>query len=485
VKTATQRRLTGLSAKLFILTTLIISIVVATLVWISISSVHELSKDLISQMTMSKLKGDLFSSKEMLAKLHGSFTLADGKLVDANGKLLDGNFELVDTIEAKLGTVATVFTSTGDDYVRTVTSIKNEKGERVVGTKLGTQSAAYSPIRSGTDYYGEATILGTRYFTAYSPLKSDDGAIIGIFFIGVPVSQAEADASAHINLITIKIILASVAILLLALLAILQFAQRQIIKPLASAVRHIETVAQGNLTDEIPHGIVERKDEIGDLVRSIDSFTHELRRIVSDIIQASAEVSSGSQQLSETAQDLSKGAADQAASVEEISASIEEMSATVSHNTDNSAATEKIALTSAEEAARGGKAVANAVVAINQIAEKIRIIDEIARQTNLLALNAAIEAARAGEAGKGFAGRRERSAQARRTESARLERDRRALGGNGGERHRGGKHHRVPGSEHPQDRRARAGNRGFVKGTAHRRRADQLRDGPARQRNTA
>ncbi len=41
--------------------------------------------------------------------------------------------------------------------------------------------------------------------------------------------------------------------------------------------------------------------------------------------------------------------------------------------------------------------------AMQTIAEKISIIEEIAYQTNLLALNAAIEAARAGEHGRGFA----------------------------------------------------------------------------------
>jgi methyl-accepting chemotaxis protein len=79
------------------------------------------------------------------------------------------------------------------------------------------------------------------------------------------------------------------------------------------------------------------------------------------------------------------------------------MSANIKQNADNAIQTEKIAIKSSEEAHEGGSAVAQTVTAMKQIAEKINIVEEIARQTNMLALNAAIEAARAGEHGKGFA----------------------------------------------------------------------------------
>src|SRR6202007_1874730 len=64
---------------------------------------------------------------------------------------------------------------------------------------------------------------------------------------------------------------------------------------------------------------------------------------------------------------------------------------------------DKIASKASEDAQQSGEAVIRTVSAMKQVAEKINIIEEIARKTDLLALNAGVEAARAGEHGKGFA----------------------------------------------------------------------------------
>ncbi|ASR09177.1 methyl-accepting chemotaxis protein [Rhizobium leguminosarum bv. viciae] len=244
---------------------------------------------------------------------------------------------------------------------------------------------------------GANTVSVTAARAAANDIDSTLSEILALEKQRMKAADDDADAQ-YAATRTMMMAVAAVALLVAAITAF--WIASTISKGLSRANAVVREVSEGDLTKMAD---ITSRDEIGELLGNVNTMIERLRGVVADALSAADNVSSGSQELSASSEQVSQGATEQAASAEEASASMEQMAANIKQNADNAAQTEKIARQSAKDAEMSGEAVTRAVDAMRTIAQKIGIVQEIARQTDLLALNAAVEAARAGEHGKGFA----------------------------------------------------------------------------------
>ncbi len=245
------------------------------------------------------------------------------------------------------------------------------------------------------DLVGEAR--GKTYFDRFRGIMAD--------FVDEEQALMEQrqDANAGTVRTTITSIIASiiaaVIIGVFILVVVTRGVQNQLGADPAIVAEIVEKVAGGDLTMTFDT----RGKAAKGLFAAMKGMVEKLNQIVADVQGAGGNVASGSQAMSSSAEEMSQGASEQAAAAEQASSSMEQMVANIQQNAGNAVETDKIAVKAAEDAQESGQAVAEAVTAMQEIAKKVAIIEDITRQTRMLSLNATIEAARAQEHGKGFA----------------------------------------------------------------------------------
>jgi len=237
--------------------------------------------------------------------------------------------------------------------------------------------------------------MGKDLFTCVTPVRVGTSETPWSLCVVVPRDETLSEA----NTLLIKAL--SVGVIGIIILSFLiYFLADNFIKPVFKAVELAKKIASGDLTSVIH---VDRKDELGILQDSLNTMQEKLILMVNELQTASSNIAGASQQINSTAQELSSGANELASSTEQVSSTMEEMVSNIEQNSHNAEQTDKIAILVAQDAVKVRKASEESMVSIRYIADKIKIINDIAFQTNILALNAAVEAARAGEHGRGFA----------------------------------------------------------------------------------
>ncbi|MDC0584628.1 methyl-accepting chemotaxis protein [Bacteroidales bacterium] len=267
---------------------------------------------------------------------------------------------------------------------------KNIEETNLAGTSTQQLLNNISAGKKGVFQY-KANDTGEKYILFYSPVATGKYSFLAI----VPLKEVHSGIN---SLISVMIILIVMFIIVGILMAV--FLATRIAKPIENALDLTQAIANGDLNYKIEKT---SNDETGLLIDHMNIMKDKLGAIIGEVRNGASNIGSAGKEMHSTSQNMSQSANQQAASIEEVSSSMEEMGANIQQNAENAGQTETIATNAAKEIRQGSEATNTAVISMRNIAEKIKIINDIAFQTNILALNAAVEAARAGEHGKGFA----------------------------------------------------------------------------------
>ena len=227
------------------------------------------------------------------------------------------------------------------------------------------------------------------------PDYNNENALRGIFIVKSTMQHAKQQAKSAIYQISLVGLFIMFIAILVGFLVVVR---------IVSAVKQINDVSkkisEGDLKQKVA---INTKDELEELGNYINGMIESINKVLIGVQEAAGDLSVSTREIATTSSSISQGANQSAASIEEVSTTMEQMTSNIGMNNENANLAEKISNLTNSSIQDVAERSSKAVEANRTIADKIKVINDIAFQTNILALNAAVEAARAGEHGKGFA----------------------------------------------------------------------------------
>ena len=323
----------------------------------------------------------------------------------AVAKATDPNLESLFTEEVKTSTLR------GTEIAKSLNALPMSDEEKKLLDEVTDKRKAYIAARDqlmSQKRAGQPDDASRTYDEAFVPASQAYVAKMKAF---LDYQHAQIDDSAQrIDVAAVRARWQLVAISVAALLFGAVFAwmlTRSITAPITRAVRVADSVAKGDLSNDVA---VDGQDELARLMRSLGGMTSNLRTLVGQVRHSTDSIGTASSEIATGNQDLSARTEQTASNLQETASSMEQLTGAVRQSADSATQANQLAASAAEVAARGGSVVSEVVATMDdinasskKIADIIGVIDGIAFQTNILALNAAVEAARAGEQGRGFA----------------------------------------------------------------------------------